>query len=158
MTIKVMIQSTHKIYSNSKKNIHLIILLFAGVINGMFVAKKISISDDDKLSILTGISLLASLFLLAVEKIDFQKINNTFTNLVKISKNKETPESVVIRNTVFSLSLTTFLLIGICFMLKIFNIEYVYLLILVICYLFFGIIYTIILWNYTLSKQGGHTK
>ena len=153
MTIKNMLLSIGKIFLNSKKNIHVIVFLFACTLNALFIYKKIKICEDDKTAILTGISLLASLFLLAVEHIDFKKINTLFTNYVKISKNKENKESVVIRDTVLSLSLTTFLLMGVCFMLKVFNMEYIYLLIWVISYLFFGIIYTIILWNYTLSIQ-----
>ena len=153
MTINNIFLSIGRIFLNAKKNIHIVIFLVAGALNALFIYKKVSICEDDKISILTGISLLASLFLLAVEHIDFKKINDLFTNYVKISKNKENKESVVIRDTVLSLSLTTFLLMGVCFMLKVFNIEYIHLLIWVICYLFFGIIYTIILWNYTLSKQ-----
>lgn len=153
MTIKNMLLSIGRIFLYSKKNIHMIVFLFAGALNSLFIYKKINICEDDKTAILTGISLLASLFLLAVEHIDFKKINTLFTNYVRISKNKENKESVVIRDTVLSLSLTTFLLMGVCFMLKVFNVEYIHLLIWVICYLFFGIIYTIILWNYTLSIQ-----
>ncbi len=153
MHIKIMLSSVSKIYTNAKKNIHILIFIFATIANVLFWWKKISITDADKLSILTGISILASLFLLGVEKINFTHINKTFTKPVKTGRHKENIESVVIRNTIFSLSLTTFLLMGICFVLKIFNIEYIYLLIWVISYLFFGIIYTLILWNYTLSNE-----
>ena len=124
----------------------------------LFEKLSITVTATDEFSILTGVSLLSSLFLLAVEKIDFALINDTFTNYVKVRKNKENKESVVIRDTVFSLSLTTFLLIGVCFILKLFNVDYVHVLIIVVCYLFFDILYTIILWNYTLSKKTRNYK
>ena len=153
MNIKIMIISVTRLFSNSKKNIHIIVLFFTAVINVLLHITGIKIENNNKISILTGISLLCSLFLLAVECIDFKYINKKFTNMVKISSRKENKESVVIRDTVLSLSLVTFLLIGICFILAIFESEYVYLLVWIINYLFFGTIYTIILWNYTLSKQ-----
>ena len=153
MTIKNMIIAIGRIFLNSKKNIHLIVLFFACILNILYVYKKINVSESDKMTVLTGISLLTSLFLLAVEHINFKKINETLNRYIKISRNRKNRESIVIRDTVLSLSLTTFLLMGVCFILKVFNIEYIHLLILVICYLFFGIIYTIILWNYTLSKE-----
>ena len=153
-----MFKSLYKIYLNSKLNIHIITILFAIVFIVLFEKLSITVTATDEFSILTGVSLLSSLFLLAVEKIDFALINDTFTNYVKVRKNKENKESVVIRDTVFSLSLTTFLLIGVCFILKLFNVDYVHVLIIVVCYLFFDILYTIILWNYTLSKKTRNYK
>lgn len=154
----MMFKSLYKIYLNSKLNIHIITILFAIVFIVLFEKLSITVTATDEFSILTGVSLLSSLFLLAVEKIDFALINDTFTNYVKVRKNKENKESVVIRDTVFSLSLTTFLLIGVCFILKLFNVDYVHVLIIVVCYLFFDILYTIILWNYTLSKKTRNYK
>lgn len=89
MTIKNMLLSIGRISIYSKKNIHIIVLFFSCLFNALFITNKIHIHEDDKMSILTGISLLSSLFLLAVEHIDFHKINMLFTGYIKISKNKQ---------------------------------------------------------------------
>lgn len=155
MDIKPIFKSVFKIFINSKKDIHVISIILWLILIAINYKYKI-ISNSDKSSILSGISILSSFFLLTLQNINFKLLNINFTEIITISKNNngstENRESVVIRCTIFSLAIMTFLLIGFCFLLNIFDIEYVYILILAIIYLFLGIIYTVVLWNYCASK------
>lgn len=153
MTIKNIISNLYRIFLNSRKNIHLVILMIWVLIDLLIYFFEVDICIDKQLSILDGISVLTSFFLLAVQCINFKTINEKFTRNIKITANMENKESVIIRCSIISLVIVNFILIGICYILSIFNINFIYLLILSIVYLFFSIIYTIVLWNYTLSKQ-----
>lgn len=151
MDIKMIAKTIYKIFKNSKKDIHILILAVTIVFYASMLLYKINVTETDKMSILSGISILASFFLLTLQNINFKMLNKIFINIVPISKNRENMESVVIRSTVFALSIMTFSLTGICFILKLFSIDYIFLLIWLINYMFGGIIYTIILWNYFAS-------
>jgi len=153
MTIKNIILNLYRIFLNAKKNIHLTVFLFAIIICLCFHFSDIEIEPNKLISVLDGISVLASFFLLALQCINFKTINERFTTNIKISKYKENNEAVVIRCSLISLTIVNFTIIGICYIFALFNKNFIYLLIWSILYLFFSIIYTIILWNYTLSKE-----
>ena len=153
MTIKNIILNLYRIFLNAKKNIHLMVFFFAIIICLCFYFSNIDIEPNKLISILDGISVLTSFFLLALQCINFKTINERFTTNVKISKYKENNEAVVIRCSLISLTIVNFTIIGTCYIFALFNINFIYLLIWSILYLFFSIIYTIILWNYTLSKE-----
>lgn len=97
------------------------------------------------------------LFLLIIKSIDFKKLNNTLTTEImkRVSKTRHEyyKESVVVRNSIFSIFITNIILLFICFIGEFFMLNYMIALSVLISYTITGIIYTIIIWNYCLYKH-----
>ena len=74
---------------------------------------------------------------------------------VKVSRYEKVPESVHVRSTIFSLAISTILLTALCFILNLLGVDFLFPLILLLLYLFLGIIYTLILWNFFAAKETG---
>lgn len=152
------IKSICKMFDNSYKIIHGVVLILSVIMGLLLNARGKVVGIDRQLMILSGVAVLASFFLLTLQNIDFKSLNKYFDMEIEIKKGKYVRESVAIRNTIFSLAVSGFFLIGVCFILCIFNINFIYILLLVLLYLFFGIIYTIVLWNYFASKEKENKK
>lgn len=154
MNIKTMLRNIFKVFLNSKKRIHVFSIGLSFLIIILLKLLRINMIDKTlQLNVLTGVSLLASFFLLTLQNIDYKYLNSHFDNEIKITKTKMNKESVVVRNTIFSLSIVCFSITGIGFILYLFHSNLTYILVLLIVYLFVGIIYTMILWNYFSSKK-----
>ena len=146
-------KSVCRIYANSQKNIHFALFLLALCLSLVIRCLGLEISVSGMESTLNGVAVISAFFLLALSNMDFAYLNENFTKPVKVGMNREVPESVRVRSTVFSLSLSSVALAGSCFGLNLFGIGSLFMLVWLLLYLFLGIGYALVLWNFFASKK-----
>ncbi|MCL1999678.1 MAG: hypothetical protein FWG65_13040 [Turicibacter sp.] len=153
MTIKTIINSLKHLYINSQKMFHCVAIGLSLFIFAILKYFNVIVPIERMTLALTGLSIIVSFFLITLQNIDFAYINKNFNNMIKIGRKRKNHESVQIRSTIFSMSLNTVTLLGLCFIFVLFDVNFLLFLVMLICYLFVGIIYTIILWNYFASVK-----
>lgn len=148
-----MINSVYKMYFNSRKRLHLFMILTTVIIFSAIRFFNVTINPNYIDTTLNGIAIISAFFLLTLSNMNFSYLNENFKKTIKISRRKEIPESVHIRSTIFSLAISSILLTALCFILNLFEIDFLFFLIWLLLYLFLGIIYTLILWNLFAAKE-----
>ena len=147
-----MVRSVCRMYFNSRKRLHLFMVVTAVILFGAINVFCLTINPYHIETTLNGVAIISAFFLLTLSNMNFVYLNENFTKAIKVSRRKEIPESVHIRSTIFSLAISSIFLTAVCFMLNLFGIDILFPLIWLILYLFIGIIYTLILWNLFASK------
>ena len=139
----------------------IILLIFANIlIDYGYMYSYMEIKKDIG-NILAGISILLAFLVLIVQGIDFYKINKIFSNkilLKRLGKSYQVKTSIIIKNTIFSIMLTTILMIiTILILLTIkFSVSeniLMFLIISITCHLIVNILFSTIFWSFSIGKN-----
>ena len=148
-----MFNSVYRMYFNSRKRLHLFMMATAVITYAAICFFGISINEHHIETTLTGVAIISAFFLLTLSNMNFAYLNKNFTKSIKVSRNKEVSESIHIRSTIFSLAISTISLVAICFILNLFEVDFLFPLIWLLLHMFLGIIYTLTLWNLFAAKE-----
>ncbi|MFV0550504.1 MAG: hypothetical protein ACK5L6_01095 [Anaerorhabdus sp.] len=133
---------------NSYREVHYICFILASIIFGIYFLLKIEKSNQfDYLNILNTIGILSTFLVLALDKIDFFELTTRFKRRVKSGNGIEISQGDKMTNTFFSLLIVEVLLLGLQYILYIFNIELVFFLFLSIVYMIVGFILIVGVWH-----------
>lgn len=153
MRTRTIAKSLYKIFINSNKDLHLFNFCVAVIAYCAICYFGVIIRVEQMETTLNGVAIISAFFLLTLSNMDFAYLNENFTKNIKISRNKEIPESTHIRASIFSLAISTITLVAVCFVLNLIEVNILFFIIWLLLYLFVGIIYTLILWNFFASKK-----
>ncbi len=153
MITKILVQQICIVFKLSEKMVHFLIILLGIIIISISEYFCFPVIEKSQLlTILSGLSVLASFFIFAVQNIDYKFLNTYFTKHEKINKSTSNTQAAIIRNTIFSFFIMVYSLIGVSFLLSLYNKIYYHLLIFIVLYLFIGLFYVLVIWNYIASK------
>lgn len=150
--MKLLVASAKKIfklYYNSFLNVHFAIILFSFLID--YIVKNYvdsTIVSTNYVSLLNGMGVLTSFFILVIDKMDLGKLNIRFNNLENIPfTKKQIRQGSKALNLIFSITFSMFVLLAIQYILLFFNVLFLILLILLIVNIFTGFIIVLVLWH-----------
>ncbi|SSY80531.1 hypothetical protein [Alysiella crassa] len=178
MSFKVFITYLLHLYRFSFLKFHLTVILivfFSYLIPQVLIYFKlfdfefktlVSNLTNNLSNVLAGMSILMAFFVFIIQGINFSKINDIFQEEIPFKCNKSVTKyykaNKVIKNTIFSFILTSFLLfIPLVFLLLIRpsnNIDILdfvvfIMILLIVVYLLLGILFSMVFWSYTVTKS-----
>jgi hypothetical protein len=111
-------------------------------------------------NILAGISILLAFLALVIQGIDFKKLNDGFSDrilLKRLENSYQMKISSIIKNTIFSMMLTSILIAIIIIILLFTNFPasisiLIFLIILIACYLTINILFAVIFWSFSIRS------
>ena len=136
----------------SYKGIHVFLLILSLIFYALYYYFGSYMDPDSYLGILNSIGILSTFFLLAIEKIDYQGLRNDYKSEVKFGRDSFS-EGQILVNTFFSMLIVEVLLLGLQYILFIFNFQTQYFLFLSILYMISGFIIVVGTWHGRESKK-----
>lgn len=141
-----------KLFIFSYKKVHLFVIITSIVIQIGLNVRLSKIDNpaiyNDYLSILNSLGILGTFFVLALDKINFTKILKNFAKDTHVSfTSKTVPEGSLLTNTLFSIFVAEVVLITLQYVLYMFEIKFIFLLILSTCYMLVGFVFIVCVWH-----------
>lgn len=142
------------IYHDSYRLIQVSIFILAFLSN-YFLMKHIekSVIEDNYAEVLNGFGVMTAFFILALDKIDISVIKKKMNIKVGIGRQDEILMSKKLINTIFSLMVSMFFVLGLLYILLIFGEKSFFLLIYLCFLIFFGFIFLISIWHWIDSND-----
>lgn len=143
------------IFRDCYKSIHIGLLvvslaIYSALVNGF----NLGVTLESYVDILNGLGVMTAFFILVVDKIDNETIREQLNIKIPIgSKGDTILMSKKLINTIFSLTMTMFAVLGLSYIFLLFNLKSVYLLILLSLYIFGGFVFLLTIWHWVDSKN-----
>lgn len=109
----------------------------------------VRVIDNNFIDILNGFGVMTAFFILAIDKIDFKVLKDKLNYEIKIGRNDKILMSNKMINTIFSLMISMFLLLGYLYIAVIFGRKSLFPLMLLCVMLFIGFVFLICIWHWT---------
>lgn len=140
----------YKIYRDSYKSLQLFILALSLVIY-LILRNRLNpeIIESSYVDVLNGFGVMTAFFILALDKIDVEKIKKKLTDEVKLKKHYSIAMSKKLLNTIFSLMISMFFILCSLYILLIVGVKLLFPLILLCLFIFIGFIFLICIWHWT---------
>ncbi|MDE8082136.1 hypothetical protein PT105_05750 [Erysipelothrix rhusiopathiae] len=147
--VKAFFSKMCRLYTKSYLSVHtFLIALTTGIY--LLINKNGGIDIDQiYIEMLNGMGILTSFFILVIDKINIRSLGKRYPDIVKagLFKKYEINEGTKLMNTLFSLTISMFLILGLSYILLLFKIKSFYLLIMLIVYIFVSFVITISIWH-----------
>lgn len=147
--IKVFFSKMYRLYKTSYFSVHFFLVSASLVL--FFLTDKLSVIEIESIytEILNGMGILTSFFILVIDKINIQSLGVRYPQKTTcgLTKSHTINEGTKLMNTLFSLTISMFLILGLSYILLLFRINSVFLLILLIVYIFVSFIIAISIWH-----------
>lgn len=152
MIVVRFINKVFKLFWYSYLSAHVITAFISVIVYILATVKNTTMNESEFLSILNTSGILSAFFILALDKVDFEKILNRYRKNVTVglptkAHTVEITEGNKLMNTMFSFFIVTMLLICVQYICYLFDIISRFLLIYSIMYMTIGFIIVIGVWQ-----------
>lgn len=153
--VKAFVSKICRLYTKSYLSVHLFLILLS---TGIYLLVNENGGADFQLiyiEMLNGMGILTSFFILVIDKINIRSLSNRYPKIVStgIINKFEINEGTKLMNTLFSLTTSMFIILGLSYILLLFKVKSLFLLILLIVYIFVSFIIAISIWHAFELKQ-----
>lgn len=138
-----------KLYWHSFISVHIVIILVSAIVYCIYRSNSDSLTiENNYIALLNGMGVLTSFFILVIDKINLQALNEFYRSRENVPfAKREITQGAKAINLVFSMTFSMFLLLGSQYILLFFDIKILQLLILLVLYVFGGFIVVLGIWH-----------
>lgn len=128
---------------------HLVVFLVASIIFLAFTfIYEVHINESNFITLLNGMGFMTSFFILVIDKINLKRLRASYSKNVSTDfKRREITQGNKMLNTIFSMTLSMFFLLGAQYLLLFFGITQLFLLVLLVMYVFGSFILILMVWH-----------
>ncbi|QIK57778.1 hypothetical protein G7059_07970 [Erysipelothrix sp. HDW6A] len=139
----------YKLYRSSYFSVHIFLILLSFAL--YFFIRKYNVLNVDQVftEVLNGMGILTSFFILVIDKINVKSLGDRYPNRIRCGfiKKYSISEGIKLMNTIFSLTISMFAILGTNYILLLFGVKNVVLLTCLIVYIFVSFIIAISIWH-----------